>query len=166
MRLVRIVRSNVLRNLSWLLLPFAAGLLAGCMTPASRASDEASLRAVDQREREIVAARDVVAMAAFAHPNLTINAPTNRVLTREQLLSRLQSGEIALERFERVPEAVTITGNIGIVMGRETVTPVATSDLGRTYGAAPLHRRYTNIYIRKQGGWKWLARHANVVQQH
>lgn len=138
-------------------------MVAGCATVATPASDEAVLRAVDQRERDIVAARDVAAMAGLAHPKLTINAPVNRVLTREQLLSRLRSGEIASERFERVPESVTITGDVGIVMGRETVMPARSSELGRIHGAVSLQRRYTNVYIRERGRWRWLARHANVV---
>lgn len=40
----------------------------GCTTVASPAADEAALRAVDQREKDIVAARDVAAMDALAHP--------------------------------------------------------------------------------------------------
>jgi len=62
-----------------------------------------------------------------------------------------------------VPEIVRVTGNVGIVMGRETFTPVVSSELGRIYGSVPLQRRYTNIYVREQGRWKWLARHAHVV---
>jgi hypothetical protein len=42
-------------------------------------------------------------------------------------------------------------------------TPAAASELGRTSGARPLQRRYTNIYVWEDGHWFWLARHANVV---
>ena len=139
-----------------------AFMLAGCATTASPNGDEASLRAVDQRERDIVASRDVASMDSLAHPNLVINAPVNRVLTREQLLSRLRNGEIAAEKFDRDPEVIRITGNVGVVMGRETFTPVSSSELGRIHGAVPLQRRYTNVYVWQQGKWLWLARHANV----
>jgi len=64
-------------------------ILATPAVSASPGSDEAALREVDQREKEIVAGRDVAAMRGLAHPNLVINAPVNRVLTREQLLARL-----------------------------------------------------------------------------
>lgn len=138
-------------------------MLSGCATTASPADELAALRTLDQHEKEIVAARDVSAMDALAHPSLLINAPVNRVLTREQLMERLSNGEIAAEQFDRVPEAVRISGNVGIVMGRETFTPVASSELGRIYGATALQRRYTNIYIREEGRWKWIARHAHVV---
>mgnify|MGYP003337286040 CR=1 FL=1 len=32
-------------------------------------------------------------------------------------------------------------------------------------GAVPLDRRYTNVYRREGGRWRWFARHANVVMR-
>jgi quercetin dioxygenase-like cupin family protein len=118
--------------------------------------------AVDDRQRAMVAASDANALARLAHPNLRINAPGGRVLTREQFLANMRSGEIAAEAFERTAEDVSISGNVAVVMGRETFTPATSSELGRTFGAKPLQRRYTNTYVWQQGRWLWLARHANV----
>lgn len=56
-----------------------------------------------------------------------------------------------------------ISGDVAVVMGRETFTPARSSELGRTFGPGPLQRRYTNVYLWQQGRWWWLARHANVV---
>lgn len=85
------------------------------------------------------------------------------MLTREQFLANLRSGEIAAEGFERTAEDVNISGNIAVVMGREIFIPAVNSELGRTFGAKPLQRRYTNIYVWQRGRWLWLSRHANVV---
>lgn len=125
--------------------------------------DEDAIRKVDELQRRLVESADVAGLARMAHPNLRINAPGNRVLTREQFLTNMRTGKIAAERFTRIPEDVTISGDVAIVMGRETFTPRAESELGRTYGAVPLSRRYTNVYVRERGRWWWLARHANVV---
>ena len=114
-------------------------------------------------KRAMVAADDVDGLDRLTHPNLRINAPTGRILTKEQFLASMQSGQIAAERFERIAEDVSISGDIATVMGRETFTPTASSELGRTYGAVPLQRRYTNVYIWKRGRWQWLARQANVL---
>lgn len=73
------------------------------------------------------------------------------------------SGEIRNEVFERTPEDVVITGDVGVVMGHEVVFPGAVSEQARMYGRKTLNRRYTNIYIRSSGGWQHLARHANIV---
>ena len=137
-------------------------LLVGCAT-VQNVGTRATVLAVDDQQRAMVAASDTVGLERLAHANLRINAPGGRVLTREQFLANMRSGEIGAERFERTPEDVTISQNIAIVMGHETFTPTPTSELGRTFGAKPLQRRYTNVYVWQHGRWLWLARHANVL---
>lgn len=137
--------------------------LTRCASAPAPLPDEAGLRAVDERQRQVVLARDLRGLEPLLHPALRVNAPSNRILTREQLLAMVGSGDIAAESFERVAEQVAITGDIGVVMGHETFTPVATSELGRIHGARLLRRRYTNVYLHGAGGWRLLARHANVV---
>ena len=143
-------------------------LFSASMTPAlsqsSRAKDgEAALVKLDLQQKNMVAKADVDGLAALSAPGLTINAPTGRVLTREQFLAMMQNGQIGAEEFERRVESVTVYGDVGVVMGSEVFTPTAQSELGRTYGTVPLRRRYTNIYIQDHDTWRWIARHANVV---
>lgn len=148
---------------TWLGVLLAAMLVAGCGFGRAGAAPMDDVRAVDEAQRRMVAAGDIPGLTALAHTNLRINAPGNRVLTREQFLANISNGEIAAEQFDRRPEVVTISGDVAVVMGSETFTPAAASELGRTYGAVPLERRYTNVYVREQGRWLWLARHANVT---
>lgn len=144
----------------------AASVIAsspGLSQPAPSVGDEASLRSIDEHQRALIASRDVAGMAALADPDLHINAPTNKILTGQQLVGMMKSGAVAAENFVRVPESVTISGDIGIVMGHEHFTATADSDSGKMFGARSLDRRYTNIYRWKDGRWRFLARHANVV---
>lgn len=129
----------------------------------AKGSPEAALAALDAKQKAMVAAADVEGLAALSAPGLTINAPTGRVLTRAQFLAMMRDGRIGAEAFERTVESVTVSGDVGVVMGSEVLTPTAASELGRTYGAVPLKRRYTNVYRRVGGKWLWFARHANVV---
>lgn len=140
----------------------ATAWLASACATIPRA-DPAAVLAVDERQRAMVAGADIAGLERLAHPDLRVNAPGGRVLTREQFLANMRSGEIAAEAFERTPEEVRINGNVAVVMGGERFTPAPNSELGRTYGAGPLNRRYTNIYLWFEGRWRWLARHANVV---
>ena len=121
------------------------------------------LAELDAQQKTMVANADVDGLAKLAHPDLRINAPTNRILTREQFLAMMRSGQIGAEAFERTAESVTVTGKIGVVMGFEVFTPTAASELGKTFGVRPLKRRYTNVYVKENGKWLWLVRHANVV---
>lgn len=147
----------------------SAALLALSPAPPSLAragraeSPAAALAALDARQKDMVARADTDALAALAAPNLRINAPTGRVLTRDQFLAMMRDGRIGAEAFSRTVEDVSVSGSVGVVMGHEVFTPTAASELGRTYGARPLKRRYTNVYVRDHGRWLWLARHANVV---
>jgi hypothetical protein len=48
------------------------------------------------------------------------------------------SGEFRSEGFERTPEDVVITGDVGVVMSREVVLPGAASEQARMHGPKTL----------------------------
>lgn len=152
--------------------PEAAVLLLLLVTSPSSAAQahapkgrEEALARLDMEQKMMVGQADTDRLASLSAPELTINAPTGRVLDREQFLAMMRDGRIGAEDFERTIESVKVSGDIGVVMGREVFTPTAQSELGRTYGTVPLNRRYTNVYRREHGRWLWIARHANVVME-
>ena len=112
-------------------------VLAGGCTTLPAVGNRATVLAVDDQQRSMVAASDVAGLERLAHANLRINAPVGRVLTRDQVLANMRSGEIAAEGFERTAEDVSISGNVAVVMGREVFTP-ATNCRGEA-APAPLH---------------------------
>lgn len=148
-----------------LALVLAVAAPAAAQVPAATPhnADETAVLEADARQRDAVARVDLAAIAEIAHPNLRVNAPSNRILTREDLIRMVGSGDIRNEVFERTPEAVVITGDVGVVMGREVVYPGAASEQAKMYGQKTLNRRYTNVYLREGGAWRHLARHANVI---
>lgn len=147
----------------FLRMALTAAVSTVCVPAIAGAGPIDDVRALDEAQRKMVATSDLAGLTALSHANLRINAPVNRVLTREQFLKNMSTGEIAAEQFERTPEEISISGDVAVVMGRETFTPAPASELGRIYGAVPLLRRYTNVYVRENGRWFWLARHANVA---
>jgi hypothetical protein len=114
-------------------------------------------------QMRIIVDEDARAQRDFMHPDYILNAPSNRVMRKEQLVAMLANGQMASESFDRTIEATSITGNVGIVMGRETVTPAANSQLGRQFGSRALARRFTNIFLWERGKWRFLARQATVA---
>ena len=124
---------------------------------------ETSLRAADAEQMRIIVDGDAKAQSAFMHNNYIINAPANRVMRKPVLVEMLAQGQMASESFERVIEGTAITGNIGIVMGRELVRPGAGSQLSKQFGSKALNRRFTNVFIFEHGRWFFLARQASVV---
>jgi hypothetical protein len=124
---------------------------------------EANLRAADAEQMRIIVQGDAEAQQAFMHPNYIINAPANLVRRKSELVSMLARGRMASESFDRTIEGTAITGNVGIVMGREVVRPAATSNLGRLHPGQTLQRRFTNVFLWEDGKWTFLARQATIV---
>jgi hypothetical protein len=125
---------------------------------------EATLRAADAEQMRIIVEGDAAAQKSFMHDNYIINGPSNRVMRKPVLVEMLAHGKMASERFERVIEGTAITGNIGIVMGREIVRPAAGSELAERFGRRDLNRRFTNVFLFENGSWRFLARQATVVE--
>ncbi len=125
---------------------------------------EASLRAADAEQMRIIVQADAQAQQAFMHPNYMINGPSNRVLHKDVIVEMLAQGRMGNDLFERVIEDLAITGNVGVVMGRETVHPTPASELGMRHGDKVLHRRFTNVFLFEGGKWRFLARQATIVE--
>lgn len=154
----------ILMKLRPVLLLLGALLSLASIAPTkSLALDAPLLAAQDTSRKEMDAKADVDGLAALASPDLKINSPTNRILTRDQFIAMMRSGQISAEAFERTVESATVSGNVGVVMGSEVSTTTASIELGKAYGSRPLKRRYTNIYVVDTERWRWLARHANVM---
>jgi hypothetical protein len=126
--------------------------------------DETNLRAADAEELRNVLTGDVKAMRSLMHPNYMVNSPVNQIVRKDQLIKLLSEGKIASEAIERTIEATAITGNVGIVMGRETIIPKPNSELGLVHGVKTLERRFTNVFVFEQGNWRLLARQSTVIQ--
>ena len=72
---------------------------------------------------------------------------------------RIRNGAVTYASFERICEAVQIHESTAIRMGKETVVPKGKSpDAGKT-----INRRYTNIWMKLNGQWRLVARHASVI---
>jgi hypothetical protein len=130
-------------------IPTAAALLALALLPGAAFA--------------VGGAGDVAAQQAFMHPNYILNGPANEVMRKAQVVEMLGQGAMARTAFERIIEGLQITGDVGIVMGRETVVPAAGSQLGKLHGEGVLQRRFTNVFLFENGRWRFLARQATVV---
>ena len=131
--------------------------------PLEELSEE-GLLAANRHQRRIVGDGDEQALARFLHPNFIINGPHNICGEREQIL-RLSDAALEQENCQIQIEKTSLTGNVGIVMGNEVVTPTDESLLAGWFGTKPLRRRFTDIYVFEDGKWLFLARQASVVRE-
>lgn len=103
---------------------------------------------------------DVDTLTRLWAADFMVNNPGNTVLSnRDQVLERVHAGIIRYDRFEQKIEEIRVYENLVMVMGGEMVQPADTAP-----GAGlTLHRRFTNIWMLREGRWTLTARHANVI---
>lgn len=114
-------------------------------------------------EQEMAAAlveTDVDTLTRLWAEDFMVNNPGNTVLSnREEVMDRVHAGIIHYDRFVQKVEEIRVYEGIVMVMGEETVLPA-----DKAPGAGRiLRRRFTNIWMRRNGSWVLTARHANVI---
>ena len=120
-----------------------------------KTSIEQDIRKLDVEHADAVLRGDLAAMDTIWTEDFIVNNPFNEI----DKADRIRSGVVSYSSFLREIEAVRIYENTAIVMGNETVVPKGKSpDAGKT-----IHRRYTNIWMMREGKWRLVARHASVI---
>ena len=120
-----------------------------------KAAIEQEIRKLDLAHAAAILRGDLAALDKLWTEDFIVNNPFNEI----DKANRIRSGAVTYSSFIREPEAITIHGNTVIVMGRETAVPKGDSpDAGKTN-----KRRYTNIWMKREGRWRLVARHASVI---
>ena len=137
-------------------LPF---VFCSCFLYAQNKDIEQEIRKLEQAEVQAVVAKDTVTLKKLWDKNYIVNNPDNKIiLANANPLDRpvLKAQKIS---FTREVEYIAIRGDVALSMGNETVLP------GGDVPAAgqTVKRRYTNIWMKVEGEWKLIARHANVI---
>jgi len=121
------------------------------------ATVEQHIRGLEQTEVEALLRNDVTAVRRNWASDYVVNNPFNVVVDASK--GPIQAGTLTYSSFVREIERILVHGNTVIVMGRETVVPSgASANAGET-----IHRRYTNVWMKRNGKWLLTARHASVV---
>ena len=95
-------------------------------------------------------------------PEFLVNNPRNDIsVNREAVLQTQKSGMINYSTFERVIEQIQFQKNIVITMGHETF--VSRNDIPGVMAGQIYQRRFTNIWMKKNGKWQQIARHASII---
>ena len=131
--------------------------LVSAQSAKQRAIIEQEVKSLDLAHAAAVLRNDLAAMDKLWTPDFKVNNPFNEI----DKADRIRTGAVTYSAFVRVPESILVHGDTVIVMGREEVVPKGSSpDAGKT-----IHRRYTNIWLKRHGKWRLVARHASVICQ-
>jgi ketosteroid isomerase-like protein len=121
---------------------------------------EQKIRKLDLAEADAIQRSDFVTLNKVLAEDFTINSPRNQIVNgREELFALIRKGITNYSSFVREPETILIHGDTAIVMGAETVKPTANAPgAGQT-----VRRRYTNVWIKRNGKWLLTARQASII---
>jgi ketosteroid isomerase-like protein len=118
------------------------------------------IRRLDLAHASAIFRSDSTALDSLMDDEVTVNHPTNRIVKeKKELLDLIRKGVIRYTSFERVPEVFLFFTDMVVVMGKETVVPAK----GAPNAGQTLQRRYTNVWMKRDGKWRLTVRHANNV---
>jgi ketosteroid isomerase-like protein len=118
------------------------------------------IRKLDLAHAKAIFAGNAAALDSLMDDDITVNHPTNRIVKeKKELLDLIRKGVIRYTSFERYPETFLFFKDMVVVMGNETVIPAK----GAPNEGKKLQRRYTNVWMLRDGRWRLTVRHANNV---
>lgn len=135
---------------------FVADLEAQGAAPQSA---EAEIRRLNAEEVDAFLTKDPRAMAQLWSDDFVVTNPLNKFVTKQQVLGMVDSGFLVITSYDRRIEYIRQYTDVVVVAGAETVVWG-----GKMPNAGKTERlRFTGIWMKQQGRWQQVARHANIV---
>ncbi len=129
-------------------------------TPAETQAEQQVRQASDE-EVQAFLHNDAKTMVRLWSDDLVVTNPLNKLVTKQQVLGMVHSGFLVITSYDRRIEYAHVYGDTVILAGSETVVWG-----GKMPNAGKTEQlRFTAIWIKQQGRWREVARHANIVPQ-
>jgi len=131
----------------------------GKFSTAQHSEMESEINKLEQEEVQAVMNKDTIALKKLWDKDYVVHNPENKIVVAK--INPLDRPVLQNQRtsFTRMVEKIILNNNIAISMGRETV--VSFNEASKSEQIT--ERRYTNIWMKKDGLWKLTARHANKI---
>ena len=144
------------------LLTFTAVSLFAAAQISPTSSDrqaEQEVRQASDKEVEAFLHNDPKTMALLWSEDFVVTNPLNKFVSRQQVLGMVQSGFLVITSYNRGIEYARVYGDTVILAGREMVVWG-----GKMPNAGKTEQlRFTAIWMKRQGRWQEVARHANIA---
>lgn len=144
------------------LLPRLILVLCLLLPAAALAQADADARAqIDSAKvalAKAIHAKDFATIEKFWSPDLLVNSPSNRILTRNMVFAAMREDKLDYSTYKVIVESFHVYGELAVEMGNETLVPASGPEAGTT-----LYRRFTDIWQHGSGSWLLVARQATFV---
>jgi hypothetical protein len=145
-----------LKGLILVLLPLTVGY-----AQSSPNNVEVEIRRLEAEQVEYLMNGKVAEMKNNWASDYTVNNPFNVV--QDAATGPIQSGVLTYSKFERNIEKILIHDSVIVVMGNELIVPKTAPKDSSHDTSQPIKRRFTNVWMQKDGKWLMIARHASNI---
>ncbi len=143
---------------------FAFTIAALATNAQHNSKSEAEIRSLEKTVVTAILNADTNTLKQVWAPEFLVNNPRNDISgNRDSVLLTHKAGLINYSSFERVIERMQFQKNMVITMGYEIF--VSKNDIPGAKSGQAYKRRFTNIWMKKNGKWQQIARHASIICQ-
>ena len=145
---------------------FGLAVIASVFAQNSDAGDtaEQQVRKLNTEEVDAFLHKDPATMERLWSDDMVVTNPLNKFVNKQQVLEMMRSGFLKITAYDRKIEYVRVYHHrdTAIVAGSETVAwGGRMPNAGKTE-----HLRFTAVWMRQNGRWQEVARHANIIPEH
>lgn len=126
---------------------------------ATDAEIEKEIRNLEEQEVRAVLAHDAATLERLWDKAYVVHNPEGRIVPAGASVTARPVFQNSRASFVREVESIVVNGDVVFSMGGELVTSIAEPSKVENM----VKRRYTNIWMKKDGAWKLVARHANKI---
>ncbi len=122
---------------------------------------EQELRRLNDEEVQAFRATNAKVLARLWSDDFVVTNPLNKFVNKQQVLGMVESGFLVISSIDRQIEYLHFYGDTVILAGTDTVVwGGKMPEAGKTE-----HLRFTAVWMKQDGRWQQVARHANIVPQ-
>lgn len=122
---------------------------------------QGEIRRLNAQEVEALLHNDIKTLGRLWSDDFVVTNPLNKFVNKQEVVGLIESNILAFSSIDRQIEYIRIYGNTAIVAGRETAVWA-----GKMPNAGKMsHVRFTAVWMKQNGRWQEVARHANIVDE-
>jgi ketosteroid isomerase-like protein len=134
------------------------GFILGISLTFGQSNDETEIRRLEKYWTELLDNGDTSSLLEIWSKNYVVNNPNGKIVTPTEIIALMNKGH-KFPKVERIIEKITFNQDIAVVMGKELQQPPNMISNHKEW----IPRRFTNVWIKTESGWKLAARQSSQV---
>ena len=119
-------------------------------------SDPSEITEMENKRAGAIERHDLPYFFSLFSPEFIGTNPFNKVVDKEEVFELFKKGIAGnVSSYKIEIEKISFINSLAVVMGREILTPSASSKT--------VSRRFTNIWMKNEEGWKITVRHTSIM---